>query len=703
MPHAFVSVFDAAPPLQSGDALEYGVGARSVEQVVDRLERHPSTTGWAVVTGGEPLMHPDLPALIAAIRQHDLKVKVVTSGEGPHTPQDLRDLGVDIVVVASTDRTREESLRFLVGCRAISNLRATARIVLTRATTNSIQSGLPALLQAGAQEVELRRFDARVPCSAGAPDRSVLVDAIEYVVRETSRADVRLTTTALGSWPPQPDPDAERLVVHKNLLTALRDGVPMRAVGAGTRLAGLERATVVAAGLPGPDPWDLGLELASRGAPLLDAPVCFGGADAEIRSDPKVPSCERCPRIDDCGGIPALVSAAAFGPHLAWTPAPAGRVVVFNPFVSDKTLCTATLPGLALALEDLGREVDYVSAWGDIEWRGLRDIARTQGSSHTASKAAANDATPELFRHNLFGAGLVVVPGLDHLAQVLGNPTLSSSTRIAVADFHLLHGIDHLKTRFLPAGNRSMDGHWWPSENIVLNSCFPGYSHLYRLAGVPLRQVHWRPYPINERLFSTGSPVLSSAHLFAGGNQRRDWRTLLDATRRLGQRVRTTHLYTRFDAKVPAGIPLEHRGTAPLASFYEQMATSRFVVMPLTMDRHQAAGLTVIAMALAAGRPVIASRTPGTVDHLRHGVDALLVPPGDAPALANAIQRLNDDDELAVHLAEGARAAGQRLCARTWANHLVNGAPAQACWERPDGYGPWGPTSGPPAPRRPAS
>ena len=48
----------------------------------------------------------------------------------------------------------------------------------------------------------------------------------------------------------------------------------------------------------------------------------------------------------------------------------------------------------------------------------------------------------------------------------------------------------------------------------------------------------------------------------------------------------------------------------------------------------------------AAGVPVTASRTGGIPEMLEHGVDGLLVDPGDAPGLAAAVERLTEDDTL---------------------------------------------------------
>ena len=71
--------------------------------------------------------------------------------------------------------------------------------------------------------------------------------------------------------------------------------------------------------------------------------------------------------------------------------------------------------------------------------------------------------------------------------------------------------------------------------------------------------------------------------------------------------------------------------------------------------------------AMAVGRPVITGDTPGVREVLEDGVSALLVPPGDARALAHALRRLGADAELRARM--GAAAHAVYLCA---------GAPAAA-------------------------
>ena len=63
----------------------------------------------------------------------------------------------------------------------------------------------------------------------------------------------------------------------------------------------------------------------------------------------------------------------------------------------------------------------------------------------------------------------------------------------------------------------------------------------------------------------------------------------------------------------------------------------------------------VAAMAFSFGRPVIASATGALPEVVRDGETGLLVPPGDADSLAQAINRLISDRGLWTTLAQGAR------------------------------------------------
>jgi glycosyltransferase involved in cell wall biosynthesis len=86
--------------------------------------------------------------------------------------------------------------------------------------------------------------------------------------------------------------------------------------------------------------------------------------------------------------------------------------------------------------------------------------------------------------------------------------------------------------------------------------------------------------------------------------------------------------------------------------------------------------------ALACGTPLVTADTPGARELLVDGESALLVPPGDAEALAGALRTIAGDPELARRLSAGGRAAyeahaSEAVLGRRW-RELVEQAVARA-------------------------
>jgi colanic acid/amylovoran biosynthesis glycosyltransferase len=80
----------------------------------------------------------------------------------------------------------------------------------------------------------------------------------------------------------------------------------------------------------------------------------------------------------------------------------------------------------------------------------------------------------------------------------------------------------------------------------------------------------------------------------------------------------------------------------------------------------------VMMEAMAMAVPVIATRAGGVAEIVTDGVDGLMVPPGDALALAQAIHSLGGDPERATALgAAGRRSVVQRFDARVGAHKLL--------------------------------
>jgi glycosyltransferase involved in cell wall biosynthesis len=77
----------------------------------------------------------------------------------------------------------------------------------------------------------------------------------------------------------------------------------------------------------------------------------------------------------------------------------------------------------------------------------------------------------------------------------------------------------------------------------------------------------------------------------------------------------------------------------------------------------------VVLEAMAAGRPVVATRVGGVPELIADGINGLLVEPGDVEGLARAITRLLNDPDLAQRLAS----AGQQMVKQKYGcKHIVS-------------------------------
>ncbi len=95
-------------------------------------------------------------------------------------------------------------------------------------------------------------------------------------------------------------------------------------------------------------------------------------------------------------------------------------------------------------------------------------------------------------------------------------------------------------------------------------------------------------------------------------------------------------------------VTVEPRFLSP-AEVRVELARAAVVLVPYR-DATQSG---VIAAAFGSGRPVIATRVGGLVDAVRDGIDGLLIAPGNPDELADAIQAVLTDEDLAERLAAG--------------------------------------------------
>ena len=180
------------------------------------------------------------------------------------------------------------------------------------------------------------------------------------------------------------------------------------------------------------------------------------------------------------------------------------RVLILCGPVSD-ALYGATFFSLARWLARLGAQVDVVTPWAfhaDIppSFAEVQRVERPAGASE-AEKFMSDGAVD--------GYDLIVTPDPKVTHPLVVSGRLQSGTRLAVTDFHLLGGMDTWVRDLCPPGRRAEEGGWWPSEQIMLYSAFPGYARLYTRYGVPMRQVAWQPYVLEPGSFPSERPATS--------------------------------------------------------------------------------------------------------------------------------------------------------------------------------------------------
>ncbi|HEX5759214.1 MAG TPA: glycosyltransferase, partial [Thermoanaerobaculia bacterium] len=124
-------------------------------------------------------------------------------------------------------------------------------------------------------------------------------------------------------------------------------------------------------------------------------------------------------------------------------------------------------------------------------------------------------------------------------------------------------------------------------------------------------------------------------------------------------------LRAKIEASIAAlglGERVRLAGALPEDEVARRLAGAAAVVLPSVVARDgQMEGIPVALMeAMAAGRPVVASDLSGVSELVEHETNGLLVPPGDAAALAAAIRRLLADPAYGAELGRRGRETVER-------------------------------------------
>jgi Glycosyl transferases group 1 len=124
--------------------------------------------------------------------------------------------------------------------------------------------------------------------------------------------------------------------------------------------------------------------------------------------------------------------------------------------------------------------------------------------------------------------------------------------------------------------------------------------------------------------------------VFTGGDSLRDYGPLIEAARGLPTEVTVASrgLTQGPGARLPANV---HTGPVSHERFVELMRTASVIVVPMQPELERSAGQQTYLNAMAMGKAVVATDSPGVRDYIEDGRTGLVVPAGDAAALRRAL------------------------------------------------------------------
>lgn len=103
---------------------------------------------------------------------------------------------------------------------------------------------------------------------------------------------------------------------------------------------------------------------------------------------------------------------------------------------------------------------------------------------------------------------------------------------------------------------------------------------------------------------------------------------------------------------VPANVQIFRE--VPISLYLQKLRLAQFVVIPL-LPTPRSTGQVVLLEAMAMGKPVIATRSPGTVDYIRDGETGFMVEEGNPADMLAACRRLLEDASLRQRMGDAAR------------------------------------------------
>ena len=189
-----------------------------------------------------------------------------------------------------------------------------------------------------------------------------------------------------------------------------------------------------------------------------------------------------------------------------------------------------------------------------------------------------------------------------------------------------------------------------------------------RTWGLRSSRVCFTPWPAT---FKDDLESTDNGRVFAGGNSLRDYGPLIAAAPGIEAPVDiATSVIT--PGELVGAAPNLTVGPLPQAEYDAALRAAAVVAVPLEAREDRASGQTTYVNAMARGKAIVVTDTPGVRDYVKDGETGLIVAPGDSAAIAQAVSRLLADPAERARIGHQAREyALGHLTLTHYAGHLL--------------------------------
>jgi glycosyltransferase involved in cell wall biosynthesis len=167
-------------------------------------------------------------------------------------------------------------------------------------------------------------------------------------------------------------------------------------------------------------------------------------------------------------------------------------------------------------------------------------------------------------------------------------------------------------------------------------------------------RVRFTPWPVTLTAADLAHESTDNGRVFAGGNSLRDYRPLIEAAGEIGAPVdiATSTLDADSAHSYPANVTAR---SFARADYDAMLRAASVVVVPLQPRTDRSSGQTTYVNAMALGKAIVVSDAPGVRDYVDDGDTGVVVPCGDAAALASAVRALLADRQRRERIGASAR------------------------------------------------